>query len=132
MVIESPKQIEESVLTIITTGKGHFDLMEALALLGIDEPRARNLGIDIYKVGMVWPLETAGARAFLRGKKEVLVIEEKRGIIESGLKESLYDFPGDKPQRMVGKYDEFGNPLVWCCRTDPSLLNFRGLLPLCE
>ena len=43
---------------------------EALALLGVDEQRARRLGIDIYKVGMVWPLETEGARAFLRGKEE--------------------------------------------------------------
>ena len=108
---------------IITTGKGHLDLMEALALLGIDERRARKLGIDIYKVGMVWPLETEGARAFLRGKEEVLVIEEKRGIIESGLKESLYDFPGDKPRRMVGKYDESGNPLVpWTGELNPTLL----------
>ncbi|MCZ6616683.1 MAG: indolepyruvate ferredoxin oxidoreductase family protein [Gammaproteobacteria bacterium] len=110
-------------LGIITTGKGHFDLMEALALLGVDEQRARTLGIDIYKIGMVWPLETAGARAFLRGKKEVLVIEEKRGIIESELKESLYDFPGDKPYRMVGKYDESGNPLVpWTGELSPALL----------
>ncbi|MCZ6853483.1 MAG: indolepyruvate ferredoxin oxidoreductase family protein, partial [Gammaproteobacteria bacterium] len=108
---------------IITTGKGHLDLMEALALLGVDEQRARKLGIDIYKVGMVWPLETEGARAFLRGKEEVLVIEEKRGIIESELKESLYDFPGDKPRRMVGKYDESGNPLVpWTGELNPTLL----------
>ena len=115
--------VPDAQLGIITTGKGHFDLMEALALLGIDEHRARELGIDIYKVGMVWPLETEGARAFLRGKEEVLVIEEKRGIIESELKESLYDFPGDKPRRMVGKYDEFGNPLVpWTGELNPTLL----------
>ena len=108
---------------IITTGKAHHDLMEALHLLGVDEARARNLGIDIYKVGMVWPLETDGALAFLRGKEEVLVIEEKRGIIESELKEYLYDYPGDKPRRMVGKYDELGNPLVpWTGELSPALL----------
>ena len=70
------------------------------------------LGIDIYKVGMVWPLETEGARAFLRGKDEVLVVEEKRGIIESELKEALYDYQSDKPSRMVGKYDEAGVALI--------------------
>ncbi len=115
--------VPDARMGIITTGKGHRDLMEALHLLGIDEARARALGIDIYKVGMVWPLETDGARAFLRGKEEVLVVEEKRGIIESELKENLYDYPGDKPRRMVGKYDERGNPLVpWTGELSPALL----------
>ncbi|MBN7795284.1 indolepyruvate ferredoxin oxidoreductase family protein [Parahaliea mediterranea] len=115
--------IPDARFGIITTGKGHLDLMEALRLLGIDEQRAREIGIDIYKVGMVWPLETEGARAFLRGKEEVLVVEEKRGIIESELKEDLYDYQDDKPSRMVGKYDEEGNPLVpWTGELSPTLL----------
>ncbi|MDO8863171.1 indolepyruvate ferredoxin oxidoreductase family protein [Haliea sp. E1-2-M8] len=115
--------IPDARFGIITTGKGHLDLMEALRLLGIDERRARELGIDIYKVGMVWPLETRGARAFLRGKDEVLVVEEKRGIIESELKEALYDYQSDKPSRMVGKYDEEGRPLVpWTGELSPALL----------
>ncbi len=115
--------IPDARFGIITTGKGHLDLMEALRLLGIDEARAREIGIDIYKVGMVWPLETEGARAFLRGKEEVLVVEEKRGIIESELKEDLYDYQSDKPSRMVGKYDEEGNPLVpWTGELNPALL----------
>lgn len=115
--------IPDARFGIITTGKGHLDLMEALKMLGIDEARARNTGIDIYKVGMVWPLETKGARAFLRGKKEVLVVEEKRGIIESGLKENLYDYQSDKPSRMVGKYDEEGGTLIpWSGELSPTLL----------
>jgi indolepyruvate ferredoxin oxidoreductase len=115
--------IPDARFGIITTGKGHLDLMEALRLLGIDEARAREIGIDIYKVGMVWPLETRGARDFLRGKEEVLVVEEKRGIIESELKEDLYDYQADKPSRMVGKYDEEGNPLVpWTGELSPTLL----------
>jgi indolepyruvate ferredoxin oxidoreductase len=64
--------IPDARFGIIATGKGYLDLMEALRLLGIDEARAREIGIDIYKVGMVWPLETRGARDFLRGKEEVL------------------------------------------------------------
>ncbi len=97
---------------IVTTGKSHLDVLEALRLLGIDRALAGELGIDIYKVGMVWPLEDAGALKFASGKRELLVIEEKRGIVESQLKEHFYDFPGRKPDRMVGKRDETGAPLV--------------------
>jgi len=61
---------------------------------------------------MVWPLEDVGALKFASGKQELLVIEEKRGIIESQLKEYFYDFPGQKPHRMVGKRDAHGNRLV--------------------
>jgi len=108
---------------IITTGKGHLDLMEALRLLGLDEAACRRHGIDIYKVGMVWPLAQRDALAFIKGKREVLVIEEKRGIIESQLKEYFYDEPGSKPERMVGKTDEFGHDLVpWIGELSPRLL----------
>ena len=103
---------EEAEFGIITTGKSHLDVLEALRLLDIDEARAKELGIDLYKVGMVWPLEHVGALKFASGKKELLVIEEKRGIIESQLKEYFYDFPGQKPRRMVGKRDAKGNRLV--------------------
>ncbi|MEL6236944.1 MAG: indolepyruvate ferredoxin oxidoreductase family protein, partial [Pseudomonadota bacterium] len=107
----------------VTTGKGHLDLMEALRLLGLDERACRRLGIDIYKVGMVWPLAPRGALDFVRGKAEVLVVEEKRGIIESQLKEYFYDWPGDKPQRMVGKNDETGARLIpWTGELAPRLL----------
>merc|ERR1712004_112935 len=75
--------VEEAKFGFVTTGKGHLDLMEALRLLGLDEGTCRRLGIDIYKVGMVWPLARPEALRFMRGKDEVLVVEEKRGIIES-------------------------------------------------
>ena len=97
---------------IVTTGKAHLDLMEALRLIGIDSSNAAKIGIDIYKVGMVWPLEPNGALEFVKGKHEVLVVEEKRGIIESQFKEYFYDYPGRKPKRMVGKEDEVGHRLI--------------------
>jgi len=107
----------------VTTGKGHLDLMEALRLLGLDESACHRLGIDIYKVGMVWPLARPDALRFVRDKSEVLVVEEKRGIIESQFKEYFYDWPGDKPQKMVGKYDSQGEPLVpWTGELSPLLL----------
>ena len=108
---------------IVTTGKGHLDTMEALRLLGLDEVKCRALGIDIYKIGMVWPLALDDALDFVKGKREVLVIEEKRGIIESQFKEAFYDWPGSKPARMVGKHDENLEELVpWTGELSPLKL----------
>jgi indolepyruvate ferredoxin oxidoreductase len=108
---------------IVTTGKGHLDLMEALRLLDIDRKEARRIGLDVYKVGMVWPLAHDAALEFVRDKHEVLVIEEKRGLIESEFKEYFYDYPGRKPKRMVGKEDELGNRLVpWVGELSPIQL----------
>ena len=105
---------------IVTTGKGHSDTMEALRLLGLDEKVCKKLGIDIYKVGMVWPLEGMAATRFAKGKKELFIAEEKRGIIESQFKEYFYDHPGSKPKLMVGKYDGEGNPLLpWTGELSP-------------
>ncbi len=116
-------EIADATFGIVTTGKGHLDLMEALRLLGLDESACRRLGIDIYKVGMVWPLARRDALAFVRGKKEVLVVEEKRGIIESQFKEYFYDWPGDKPERMVGKHRAAGDPLIpWTGELTPLAL----------
>ncbi|MCP9483613.1 indolepyruvate ferredoxin oxidoreductase family protein [Shimia sp. CNT1-13L.2] len=115
--------LKDASFGIVTTGKGHHDLMEALRLLGLDEAKCRELGIDIYKVGMVWPLARRDALAFVRGKKEVLVIEEKRGIIESQFKEYFYDWPGDKPEKMVGKHRAAGDPLLpWTGELSPLKL----------
>ncbi|MCK8464667.1 indolepyruvate ferredoxin oxidoreductase family protein [Aliiroseovarius sp. S1339] len=115
--------IADAKFGFVTTGKGHLDLLEALRLLGVDEAKCHALGIDIYKVGMVWPLARRDALRFVRGKAEVLVVEEKRGIIESQFKEYFYDWPGDKPNRMVGKYDSQGEPLIpWTGELSPLML----------
>ncbi len=115
--------IEEAKFGFVTTGKAHLDLMEALRLLGLDEDACRRLGIDIYKVGMVWPLARRNALRFVHGKQEVLVVEEKRGIIESQFKEYFYDWPGNKPEKMVGKYDSHGDPLIpWTGELSPLQL----------
>ncbi|MBY6082317.1 indolepyruvate ferredoxin oxidoreductase family protein [Ruegeria arenilitoris] len=115
--------IDNAKFGFVTTGKAHLDLMEALRLLGLDEAACRRLGIDIYKVGMVWPLARRNALRFVKGKAEVLVVEEKRGIIESQFKEYFYDWPGDKPHKMVGKYDSHGEPLIpWTGELSPLML----------
>jgi len=115
--------ISNAVFGFVTTGKAHLDVMEALRLLAIDETVCKRLGIDVYKVGMVWPLARRDALDFVQGKIEVLVVEEKRGIIESQLKEYFYDWPGSKPQRMTGKHDEHGNRLIpWTGELSPLTL----------
>ncbi len=107
----------------VTTGKAHLDLMEAMRLLGLGRDDCARLGIDIYKVGMVWPLARRGALDFVAGKEEILVIEEKRGIIESQLKEYFYDWDGVKPRVMVGKRDEQGARLIpWTGELSPRQL----------
>jgi indolepyruvate ferredoxin oxidoreductase len=115
--------IADATYGIVTTGKSHLDVMEALKLLGLDAAECRRIGIDVYKVGMVWPLAHHDALEFVREKREILVIEEKRGIIESQFKEYFYDYPGHKPERMVGKTDEDNHPLVpWIGELSPRLL----------
>ncbi|MCK5040815.1 MAG: indolepyruvate ferredoxin oxidoreductase family protein, partial [Sphingomonadales bacterium] len=115
--------VEAASFGIVTSGKAHSDLMEALSYLGLDEQRCRDLGIDIYKVGLVWPLETQGLSEFMSGKKEILVVEEKRGIIESQLKEFIYSHKGRRPDLIVGKFDESDNELItWTAELSPSYL----------
>ena len=74
---------------IVTTGKSHPDTMQALEDLGIDAEHAAEIGLSVYKVGLSWPLEREEMRRFAEGLDEILVIEEKRAIIENQLKEQL-------------------------------------------
>ena len=75
---------------IVTTGKSYLDVRRALLDLGIDERKARQLGLRVYKVGMSWPLEPQGAIEFAKGLEQIIVIEEKRGLVEDQLKSVLY------------------------------------------
>jgi indolepyruvate ferredoxin oxidoreductase len=116
-------QVSHATYGIVTTGKAHLDLMEAMRLLRLGEDECRRIGIDIYKIGMVWPLARRDALDFVREKHEVLVIEEKRGIVESQFKEYFYDYPGHKPRAMVGKLDEDGETLIpWIGELSPQQL----------
>jgi indolepyruvate ferredoxin oxidoreductase len=89
---------------IITTGKSYLDVRAAMDELGIDEVAANRLGLRLYKVGMPWPLEPEGLLKFARGLELILVVEEKRALIETQVKEQLYDLP-ERP-RVLGKKDE--------------------------
>ncbi|MGD9881858.1 MAG: indolepyruvate ferredoxin oxidoreductase family protein [Reyranella sp.] len=97
---------------VVTVGKSYLDVRQALEDLGIDDAEAKRLGIAVYKVALVWPLETDGATAFALGKREVLVVEEKRAIIEPQLKDALFNAPADRRPVVVGKTDERGQKLL--------------------
>src|SRR5579864_7220672 len=99
-------------LGIITTGKAYLDARQALSDLGIGEREAERLGIRLYKVGMTWPLEREGALRFAAGLRDVLVVEEKRGLIEDQLMRLLYNLPADRRPSIVGKYDEAATLLL--------------------
>ena len=105
IVIDSPN----ARLGIVTTGKSYLDVMQALDDLGIDQDYAAELGLRIYKVGMPWPLERDGIRHFADGLEEILVVEEKRAVIENQLKEQLYNWRESVRPRVVGKFDEEGD-----------------------
>jgi indolepyruvate ferredoxin oxidoreductase len=91
---------------IVTTGKAYLDVRQALDDLGITDAMAADLGVSIYKVGMPWPLEPQGIRAFAEGLEEILVVEEKRALIENQMKEQFYNWPEGRRPRVSGKFDE--------------------------
>ncbi|HQQ63825.1 MAG TPA: indolepyruvate ferredoxin oxidoreductase family protein, partial [Pseudomonadales bacterium] len=99
-------------LGIVTTGKAYLDLRDALEELHIDDARAEQLGIAVYKVAMTWPIEPEGLREFAAGCDELLVIEEKRSFMEDQIAKLLFNLPDGKRPVLVGKLDENGAPLV--------------------
>ena len=110
LVLDNP----EATLGIVTTGKAHLDLMQAFEDMGIDEAQAKALGIRILKVGMTYPLDVPGIQEFARGLDSLLVLEEKRSLMEVQLKEELYNVHLRDPNfpRILGKVDEHDNPLL--------------------
>lgn len=93
---------------IIASGKAYSDTRQALADLGLDQAACRALGIRLHKVAVVWPLEAQTVREFATGLQEILVVEEKRQVIEYQLKEELYNWRPDVRPDVLGKFDESG------------------------
>ena len=91
---------------IIASGKAFNDTRQALLDLGLDDPTCRRLGIRLHKVGVVWPLEAQLTREFATGLQEILVVEEKRQVIEYQLKEELYNWRPDVRPTVLGKFNE--------------------------
>ncbi|MFO1146932.1 MAG: indolepyruvate ferredoxin oxidoreductase family protein [Alsobacter sp.] len=92
---------------VITVGKSYLDVRQALDDLGIDEVRANQLGLRLYKIGCPWPLEPRGLMDFVKGLDLVIVVEEKRSLIEVQVREELYG-TANQPT-CIGKKDEHGD-----------------------
>lgn len=97
---------------IVAAGKAYLDLRQALDYLGINDDVAARLGIRVYKVGMIWPLEPIGAGEFAEGLEKIIVIEEKHGLVEDQLTALLYRLPTSEQPVVVGKRDQQGNRMV--------------------
>ncbi len=91
---------------IISSGKAYNDTRQALVDLGLDDATCRQLGIRLHKVNVVWPLEATITRDFALGLQEILVVEEKRQVIEYQIKEELYNWRADVRPTVLGKFDE--------------------------
>jgi indolepyruvate ferredoxin oxidoreductase len=92
---------------IITTGKSYLDVRQAFDELGIDEVRCNELGIRLFKAGCAWPLSQRELKEFAQGLDLIIVVEEKRSLLEVQVREELY---GTVNQPLcIGKKDEAGN-----------------------
>ncbi|WP_428483742.1 indolepyruvate ferredoxin oxidoreductase family protein [Rhodopila sp.] len=98
----------DATIGVVTIGKAHEDTIHTLRRLELD----RHPQLAVYKIGMTWPLETEGLKDFARGKRAILVIEEKRGFVESQIRDALYHLPADERPDVSGKTDPRGAPLL--------------------
>ena len=105
-VIEGPAGGSSDRFGIIASGKAYNDTRQALHDLGLEDDECRRLGIRLHKVNVVWPLEATITRDFAQGLQEILVVEEKRQVIEYQLKEELYNWRADVRPTVLGKFDE--------------------------
>jgi indolepyruvate ferredoxin oxidoreductase len=92
---------------IITVGKSYLDVRQAFDELAIDEVKCNDFGIRLYKVACPWPLSQRELKEFADGLDLIIVVEEKRSLLEVQVREELY---GTANQPLcIGKKDEQGN-----------------------
>ncbi|MCB2072810.1 MAG: indolepyruvate ferredoxin oxidoreductase family protein [Novosphingobium sp.] len=97
-------------LTIVSAGKAWLDVCQALADLGLDEAKCRDIGLRVVKLGLVWPMDAAFARQACGGSSEVFVVEEKRSFIEEQLARIFYGRTG--APALSGKAEPDGKALL--------------------
>ena len=99
-------------LGVVASGKAYEDVRQALRELEIDAATAARIGLRLYKVGMPWPIEPVNLRHFCEGLEEVLVVEERREIIEYQIKQYLFNWRADVRPRIIGKFDHQDRPVL--------------------
>jgi indolepyruvate ferredoxin oxidoreductase len=119
-------------LGIVAAGKSYLDVLQALEHLGIDAREAARVGLRVFKVGVTWPLEPMSLHAFALGLEEILVVEEKRPILEDQIRAMLYHWPDGRRPRVLGKRGEDGSAGPWLfppmgeLRAEPIALAIAG------
>jgi len=97
-------------LGIVTAGKSYMDVLRAIELLELSKEQAQKIGLSIYKVGMIYPLEPCRFTEFAKDHQQLFFIEEKKAVMESQAASLLYNLK-DRPS-IVGKQDLSGNQLL--------------------
>jgi indolepyruvate ferredoxin oxidoreductase len=97
---------------IVTVGKAHGDVLAAFSALGLTPKELERLGIGVYKIGMIWPLEAEGLRKFAQGMQALVVVEEKRSFVERQIKEALFNLRADERPAVFGKDLGEAGPLL--------------------
>ncbi len=92
---------------VMASGKNFADVRQALVDMGVDDADLRRAGVRLVKIGLLYPLDRAFARAAAAGVEQVIVVEEKRPVLEDQVRAAL----SGTSTRVLGKDDEHGHPL---------------------
>jgi len=97
---------------IVASGKSYEETRQAIHELGLTDEQAAQMGVSVYKVGMPWPLEPQGIREFSEGLEEILIVEERREMIENQIKQQLFNWGTHDRPRIIGKFDELDQSVL--------------------
>jgi len=75
----------------VAAGKNWLDLVHAFALLGLDGDELTRLGITTWKVAQTFPMDVKSFSEWAEGLELIVVVEEKRKLIEVQVKEAIFD-----------------------------------------
>ena len=113
-----------SKIGIVTTGKSYLDTKLAFEKIGIDKNLSKQIGIKFLKIAMPWPLENTIIEEFSQGLEKIIVVEEKRSLIETQIKEILFNT--NKNIKIIGKLDEENNDFFLSSGSlDPGIIAIK-------
>ena len=116
---------ESAGIGIVAAGKAWQDLEQALAGMGFADGKIGGTEVRLLKVGMVWPLEPQIVRNFAEGLDTIIVVEEKRAMLEDQIRAQLYG--GDVTPRIVGK--TYGGSVADALLDEPAFQNYGEIDP---
>jgi indolepyruvate ferredoxin oxidoreductase len=123
---------ERRSLSIVSAGKAYLDTRQALSDLGLDDAACRRLGIRLYKPGLIWPMDKDRLVEFAAGSDALLVVEEKRPVMEDQVARHLYGLGADRRPALAGKRDLKGAALLAATGELTVAQVRRAIVLLCE